>query len=110
MGYLDGGCDGAMRVLDEIQPNDEQRNRIQKCVWPDGVTYGQIVDGVDHFYSDYRNRLILTGNAFRCVKGEIEGKPLSQAEIEQMRKYATMTPDDVDKMVRQALEGQKKKP
>ena len=110
MGYLDGGCDGAMRVLDEIQPNDEQRKRIQKCVWPDGVTYGQIVDGVNHFYSDYRNRLILTDSALRCVKSEIEGKPLSQSQIEQTRKNATMTPADVDKMVQQILEGQKKKP
>jgi hypothetical protein len=110
MGYLDGGCDGAMRVLDEIQPNDERLKRIQKCVWPDGVTYGQIVDGVNHFYSDYRNRLIPTDSALRCVKSEIEGKPLSQSQIEQMRKNATTTPADVDKMVQQILEGQKKKP
>lgn len=109
MGYLDGGCAGAMRVLDEIQPNDEQRKRIQKCVWPDGVTYGQIVDGINHFYSDYRNRLILADDAFRCVKAEIEGKPLNQAQIETMRKNAALSPADIDKMAQQIIESQKPK-
>jgi len=54
------------------------------------VTNGQLVDGVDEFYSDYRNRRITVDNAVWLVMNEIGGTPRAQIEkmIENWRRYA----------------------
>jgi hypothetical protein len=62
------------------------RNSRAAPVEPVSVTYGQMVDGVNHFYADYRNRLIPLGFAFGYVEREIEGNPAPQAELEAMRR------------------------
>lgn len=46
------------------------------------VTNVQLVDGLDTFFSDYRNRRIETSNAVWLVLNEISGKP--EAEMQQM--------------------------
>ena len=52
------------------------------------ATYGQLKDGVDVFYSDYRNRNIGLGGALNYVVNSIAGVPASELErsVEAMRK------------------------
>jgi hypothetical protein len=88
IGYMDGDCAGEMRALMQVQPTQAQREHITKCVWPDAVTFGQVKDGLDHFYRDYRNRLIFADDALTIVKKEVEGQPTSTAEVEKLRKNA----------------------
>lgn len=54
------------------------------------VTNYQLMDGVDTFYSDYRNRLILVDDAVWLVVNEIAGKPDAEMQkmIENWRKSA----------------------
>ncbi len=44
------------------------------------VTSGQLVDGLDHFYEDYRNRSILITDAAWIVVNTIAGKPAEMIE------------------------------
>jgi hypothetical protein len=46
------------------------------------VSNGQIVDGLDQFFSDYRNRRIRVHNAVWLVTNGIAGTP--EAELQQM--------------------------
>ena len=52
------------------------------------VTNGQLVDGLDDFYSDYRNRRILLSNAIWLVSNSIAGEDKKKLEkmIENWRK------------------------
>jgi hypothetical protein len=52
------------------------------------VTNIQLVDGLDTFFSDYRNRRIETANAVWLVLNEISGKPDAEMQtmIESWRK------------------------
>jgi len=40
-----------------------------------GITCGQIVDGLDKFYKDYRNKKVLTREAVWVVRLEVKGAP-----------------------------------
>ena len=55
------------------------------------VTNGQLVDGVDTFYKDYRNRSIRVPNALWRVVMQIAGTPQDQLDqmIEDFRKTAS---------------------
>jgi hypothetical protein len=48
----------------------------------DNVTTGQLVDGLDEFFKDYRNRKILISNGVWIVLRSISGMP--QDELEKM--------------------------
>jgi hypothetical protein len=52
------------------------------------VTNGQLADGVDNFYSDYRNRRIRVNDAVWLVVNEIAGTPRRQLDtmIENWRR------------------------
>jgi len=52
------------------------------------VTNGQIVDGLDSFYADFRNRSISVNNAAWLVVNQISGTPKEQIEamIENWRR------------------------
>jgi len=50
------------------------------------VTVGQIVDGLNQFYSDFRNRNIMVHDAVWLVLQEIAGTPDSQLNLEVWRK------------------------
>jgi hypothetical protein len=63
-----------IKILNSFNTYDEK--------YFDNVTNGQIVDGLDVFYGDYRNKKILIGNAFWIVLNSIAGK--SPVEIEKM--------------------------
>lgn len=59
----------------------------------DGVKMGQYLDGVDAFYSDFRNQQIEFGSALEYVRDEIKGKPRAELEanLAHLRKcYADM--------------------
>jgi hypothetical protein len=49
------------------------------------VTYGQYVEGLDTFYSDYRNRQILVRYAMNYIGKAISGTP--KAELEKMLEF-----------------------
>jgi len=51
---------------------------------------GQYVEGMDLFYSDYRNQKIDFEMAIEHVSDEIKGKPRAQldADLERLRKCA----------------------
>jgi hypothetical protein len=46
-----------------------------------GITIGQLVEGVDQFYKDFRNTRILSSDAMMVVKQQISG--VSQKEIDE---------------------------
>ena len=46
------------------------------------VTNGQLVDGLDKFYSDFRNRRIKVNDAVWLVLNQVAGEP--EAEMEKM--------------------------
>ena len=48
----------------------------------DGVKMGQFLDGVDSFYSDFRNQKIEFGSAIEYVRDEIKGKPPAELEAD----------------------------
>lgn len=51
-----------------------------------GMTYGQMIAGIDQFYKDYRNRKITIEDVLYLVRMEIDGK--SDAEIDSVtRKF-----------------------
>jgi hypothetical protein len=66
----------------------------------DGVKMGQFLDGVDAFYSDFRNQKIEFGSALEHVRDEIKGKPRPEldANLAHLRKcYADMAACVADK-------------
>jgi|GEM_PF-1484208 len=100
LGYLRGlfrgygDCYICFHGLLESYPNDSSLSDLQEIIWQygtfldlaidvtSGMTLGQMVDGIDEFYKDYRNRLISVENILRMVKMQIDGK--SQAEIDSL--------------------------
>ncbi|MGH9822017.1 MAG: hypothetical protein ACREDR_01990 [Blastocatellia bacterium] len=54
------------------------------------VTAGQVREGLDRFYKDYRNRRILVQNAIWLVLNSIAGKPQADWDkmVENYRKNA----------------------
>lgn len=56
-----------------------------------GLTFGQLRDGVDSFYADYRNRKIELPGAMNYVVKAIRGTPTAELEqmVERMREFAT---------------------
>ena len=47
-----------------------------------GITYGQMVDGIDRLYKDYRNKQIPIPFLLELVKMEVEGR--SEAQIDSV--------------------------
>jgi len=66
----------------------------------DGVKMSQFLDGVDAFYSDFRNQQIEFGSALEYVRDEIKGKPRADldANLSHLRRcYADMAACVADK-------------
>ena len=53
------------------------------------ITVKQLIDGMDDFYKDFRNRSVLVTNGIWLVLNQISGKPAPEMEkmIESFRKY-----------------------
>jgi hypothetical protein len=79
----DGKQDNAVAVR-VIQSFEEHEKLLS------GITNGQVTDGLDSFYGDYRNRRILVFNAVWVVLNTISGKSEKEMEtmIENFRKNA----------------------
>jgi hypothetical protein len=54
---------------------------VQKGNDYSGMTFGQLIEGVDEFYKDFRNTRILTRDAMMVIKQQISG--ISQKEIDE---------------------------
>jgi len=59
------------------------------------VTNSQLADGVDKFYSDYRNRRIMVNDAVWLVLNEISGK--SDADMKKMIENWRKSPQPMSK-------------
>jgi hypothetical protein len=71
VGFIDGRNDGVNEAAEAVG-TDIRDPRISKLA--SGVTVAQIVDGVDDFYKDWRNRRILLRHAMQYVLDEAQGK------------------------------------
>jgi hypothetical protein len=90
-GFFDGMHLGSNFSYWEILEKDKNDPAIAKVAnsyqdyaakYLQNVTNGQLADGLDTFFSDYRNRRIETSDAVWLVLNEISGK--SDAEMQQM--------------------------
>jgi hypothetical protein len=63
----------------------------------DGITMGQFVDGMDVFYTDYRNKQLYATWAIELVRDQIKGKSREEldAEVTMFRRcYAAIQAGD----------------
>jgi hypothetical protein len=102
-GYIDGlsRADKMVRLDIQLQilkvRNESNLEFVTKEFDFYAITYGQMVDGIDVFYGDFRNKRILFDYASLYVRDQIRGgseKEL-QDRIESMRKATTQA--DYDK-------------
>lgn len=70
-GFVDGRNDG-INDLAEVLGIKIDDPRVSKL--GSSITVGQIVDGVDEFYKDWRNRKVLLRDAMQYVGDEANGK------------------------------------
>lgn len=54
---------------------DRTTASLYKKLTLSGLSYGQIIDGLDNFYKDYRNMTVLAQEAIWIVKLELRGAP-----------------------------------
>jgi hypothetical protein len=100
-GYLDGlaeessswTMDAAMAsvVVPKVchQPLTGMQKRVEEGNKRfNDITYGQLIDGLNDFYADYRNRLIRVPVASNSVVSNIRGTPadIYQKTVEMARK------------------------
>lgn len=90
-------ADGNGGVIPEHAPSNTELDRCSKKVdveinFPsfNGVTISQILEGVDKFYGDYRNKTIRVNLALRFANDELSGKSAGdvQTEVEGWRRVA----------------------
>ncbi|HEV2418533.1 MAG TPA: hypothetical protein VGX94_12075 [Terriglobia bacterium] len=85
-------------VLEECANDPALSAHLRSCVdkqfkllqIPNDYTYGQLKDGIDKLYADYRNRLIIVDNIAEEVEKQINGASDQQIEtdLEEDRKIA----------------------
>lgn len=56
------------------------------------VRFGQLADGLDEFYKDFRNKGIDVKFAIGYVRDELKGKPANELEQELTRLRASSSP------------------
>ncbi len=71
IGFVDGRNDG-INDLAEVLGTTIDDPRVSKL--GSKITTGQMVDGVDEFYKDWRNRQVLLRDAMQYVEDEARGK------------------------------------
>jgi hypothetical protein len=87
--YVQGFDEGISAVCQAIAPGAhpdhpcQQQGLVRLYIYPgSNITYGQIDDGLDHFYEDYRNRSVLVASAIPYVLLELKG-----ADPQALEKY-----------------------
>ena len=97
MGFIDAAAwasqnvDGALYVLKSMSPEDRKLVAKGKDVWNyQNISYGQLVEGLNAFYGDYRNEAIKWDRGISYVRDEIHGdsKEFLEKELEFERKIA----------------------
>lgn len=71
VGFVDGRNDGINAAAEALGTNIDDP-RISKL--GSAISVAQIVDGVDEFYKDWRNRKVLLRDAMQYVVDEANGK------------------------------------
>ncbi len=71
VGFIDGRSHGINEAADAFNTKIDDP-RLSKLA--SEVTVGQIVDGVDEFYKDWRNRKVILRHAMEYVMDEAQGK------------------------------------
>src|ERR1700722_4184936 len=71
VGFIDGRNDGINDAAEALGTKVDDP-RVAKLA--SEITVGQIVDGVDEFYKDWRNRKVLLRHAMEYVEDEAKGK------------------------------------
>jgi len=87
-GYVIGYGDGSVKADAtwaygpcKTQVTAKYLAAVQKGNDYSGITIGQLIEGVDQFYKDFRNTRILTTDAMMVVKQQISG--FSQKQIDE---------------------------
>lgn len=87
-GYVAGYAEGSQKADDtwaygecKTKVTAKYLSAVQKGDDYSGMTFGQLIEGVDAFYKDFRNTRILTTDAMMVVKEQISG--LSQKQIDE---------------------------
>jgi len=87
------------------EPSWDVNRRLKYCKPSEnftGITMGQFVDGIDIFFSDYRNKTLDVAFAFQYVRDELKGKskPDLEAELTLWRRCtadSTKCTEDISK-------------
>jgi len=91
IGFVDGRNDGINDAAEALG-SDIYNPKISKLA--SKVTVGQIVDGVDEFYKDWRNRKVLLRHAMQYVMDEAEGKDDSDLLLLMRQQDSRQRKDD----------------
>jgi len=71
VGFVDGRNDGINDAADALGTKIDDP-RVSKL--GSAITVGQLIDGLDEFYKDWRNRKVLLRDAIQYVEDEANGK------------------------------------
>lgn len=94
-GFLSAG-EFISRLAPEVTESQLKERRLKlidlfaKALDLSGITYAQMIDGLDKFYKNYRNKEVLTRRAIWIVKLEVKGAP--QEFIEQETRLLRLPP------------------
>ena len=86
LGFVDGRSHGINDAAEALGTN-LQDPRISKLAFE--VTVGQIVDGADEFYKDWRNRKVILRHAMQYVLDEAQGKDDSELLLSMRKQDST---------------------
>jgi hypothetical protein len=112
IGYLNGRYEGYDRLSNELyaiatllSPGENPCARALMTIvdsWVDyyslgGITWGQMIDGLDEFYSDWRNRQIEISDALYAVKLELTGA--SATDVDRAKRLLRLPKEKVWEML-----------
>jgi hypothetical protein len=81
-------CASNMPLYQKEWPNLDPKDILDKMCLSDtqfdydGIAMGQLVDGIDAFYRDYRNKQLEVGWAIQYARDSIKGKPAQELDAE----------------------------
>jgi hypothetical protein len=88
-----GNVEGQLQVLKSLSPKDRQLLAGGKDVWDfENIKYKQLIEGMDSFYNDYRNKAVQWDRALSYVRDTIHGdsQEFLEQELEFERKKALL--------------------